>query len=683
MARNDEQRNINIHFDTNAQQAATEVDNLTRSVNQATQATDRQATSVSKVTDEITSNGGAMAILDTVTGGWASTVKDSIEALGLFTKGTNLSTVAQRAYTMVVGTSTGALKAFRIALAATGIGAAVVLIGFLVEAWMNLANATDEATEAQKRFDAQAKISKQVADERMSDLEFEAEMLREIARERGASIQETRRLETEAYNKRLDELRRQSLDEKLSVEDRREAAKKWSQEFNQNLLREQRWRADDAESARETARATAQNRVKIAKDNSAELKRIEEERIAFYKKVETDYKDWLSVNQAVNPSKGLLAQGEINYRKLQEQRAADLKDAERYVKNNNEHYTELTNTINTYYDVQLARLKAEKEEILGIEAAAFELGVSNIDVRNEYDINAVSQVYKQTLDFIEGIKNSDLKAYYSEVFNIDRIKQSQALIEKYKVSVNELVELKPENGTIFANSLFGSESDAVTSINKLKEYNNLVLIAQEEQAISEAELLEASEAEKQLIRDRYHKLRQDNEQASADAIVEITKLQQQQQMQALNAYGDLLGATAGLMEEHTTGYKVLAIAQTTIDTYTSAMSAYKGMVQAIPGPVGIAAGAAAAAASVITGISNVKKILAVKVPGGSSSSAGAAPSATATNVHFVSSSENQIATSVANATNNQNNKPIKAYVVSSDVSTAQSLEMNKIESNSL
>ena len=67
MARNDEQRNINIHFDTNAQQAATEVDNLTRSVNQATQATDRQATSVSKVTDEITSNGGAMAILDTVT----------------------------------------------------------------------------------------------------------------------------------------------------------------------------------------------------------------------------------------------------------------------------------------------------------------------------------------------------------------------------------------------------------------------------------------------------------------------------------------------------------------------------------------------------------------------------------------------------------------------------------------
>lgn len=43
----------------------------------------------------------------------------------------NLNATAQRAYAAAVGTSTGALKAFRLALAATGIGVAVVAVGML------------------------------------------------------------------------------------------------------------------------------------------------------------------------------------------------------------------------------------------------------------------------------------------------------------------------------------------------------------------------------------------------------------------------------------------------------------------------------------------------------------------------------------------------------------------------
>ena len=57
----------------------------------------------------------------------------------------NLNSVAQRAYALAVGTSTGALKAFRLALVATGIGAAVVAIGLLVSNW-------DKLTAAVQRF---------------------------------------------------------------------------------------------------------------------------------------------------------------------------------------------------------------------------------------------------------------------------------------------------------------------------------------------------------------------------------------------------------------------------------------------------------------------------------------------------------------------------------------------------
>lgn len=57
----------------------------------------------------------------------------------------NLNAAAQRAYALAVGTSTGAMKAFRLALVATGIGAAVVAIGLLIANY-------DKLTAAVKGF---------------------------------------------------------------------------------------------------------------------------------------------------------------------------------------------------------------------------------------------------------------------------------------------------------------------------------------------------------------------------------------------------------------------------------------------------------------------------------------------------------------------------------------------------
>lgn len=60
---------------------------------------------------------------------------------------TNLNTAAQAAYSFVVGTSTGALKLFRIALAATGIGLIVIAIGALIANWDKLTEAISGSTE--------------------------------------------------------------------------------------------------------------------------------------------------------------------------------------------------------------------------------------------------------------------------------------------------------------------------------------------------------------------------------------------------------------------------------------------------------------------------------------------------------------------------------------------------------
>lgn len=59
---------------------------------------------------------------------------------------------AQQAYTLVVGTSTGALKAFKLALAATGIGLAVVAVGALAANWDKVEAAMSSVSKEQKEF---------------------------------------------------------------------------------------------------------------------------------------------------------------------------------------------------------------------------------------------------------------------------------------------------------------------------------------------------------------------------------------------------------------------------------------------------------------------------------------------------------------------------------------------------
>jgi len=63
---------------------------------------------------------------------------------------TNLNTAAQTAYTIAVGASTGALRAFRIALATTGVGALVVGLGFLISKLFDTKEETEELNEELK-----------------------------------------------------------------------------------------------------------------------------------------------------------------------------------------------------------------------------------------------------------------------------------------------------------------------------------------------------------------------------------------------------------------------------------------------------------------------------------------------------------------------------------------------------
>ena len=104
----------------------------------------------------------------------------AVEKIGILQ--TNLSTAAQTAYAAVVGTSTGALKAFRIALASTGIGLIVVAVGALVANWDKLTAAIFGSNEEADRFNEINKEAQKSIAKTNVELEFYAGIVNDVTK---------------------------------------------------------------------------------------------------------------------------------------------------------------------------------------------------------------------------------------------------------------------------------------------------------------------------------------------------------------------------------------------------------------------------------------------------------------------------------------------------------------------
>lgn len=91
--------------------------------------------------------------------------KESAFMIGLATAKTWLLTTAQKVYAVAVGTSTGAMKLFRTALLATGIGAVIAGISLLTEWIINLSNSTDEGTESFNKMNEELERQKKLYEE--------------------------------------------------------------------------------------------------------------------------------------------------------------------------------------------------------------------------------------------------------------------------------------------------------------------------------------------------------------------------------------------------------------------------------------------------------------------------------------------------------------------------------------
>ena len=261
------------------------VDNLTKAEKKLNKETGKTASQF----EEVTKNGGAIAILDQLTGGLASRVRDTFEATKLF----NFS-----------------LKSMRTALIATGIGAFVVALGLVVAYWDDIVEfITGANAELQKQID--------LKNEYISDLDYELTVMKaqqdlaiaqggynkELAAQQRARLKdllEERKLAVELLELQLQNLRHKDYEQYIEVHKAFEKAKldvikteialqnSWNdvteraktnrekQAADEKLLSDNRKKANEDALAAEREKADAIEQITVGQVNTEAEKRAEE-----------------------------------------------------------------------------------------------------------------------------------------------------------------------------------------------------------------------------------------------------------------------------------------------------------------------------------------------------------------------------------------------------------------------
>ena len=143
----------------------------------------------------------------------------------------------------------------------------------------------------------------------------------------------------------------------------------------------------------------------------------------------------------------------------------------------------------------------------------------------------------------------------------------------------------------------------------------------------------------------------------------IDKAEADAKKKLVNEVSNVMGTASELLGKQTAAGKALAIAQTTIKTIQGGVAAFTGMIDEIPGPVGIALGAVAAAGVVASGFKSVQEIINVPVPNSGGVSSPTMPSAPVINAQSTTKSQTQD----VRVTNTDDKEPIKAYITNSDL----------------
>jgi chromosome segregation ATPase len=224
---------------------------------------------------------------------------ESALAIGLNTVATKIQTGAQIAYTAVVGATTGALKALRVALVSTGVGALVVGLGLLIAKLTEGKESTEDLEQAQKDLNDELDRSSDLYEQNAKTVDFltKANVLR--AKIAGKSEIEIQKLEQDGIKKKRElllqenvDLEKQLYNEKATSEQRKKiiadiySNKKLYNDLGDELTLNSYELELDITNKRREAQAKAKDEAnaenkRLADERKAREQKELEERIAF------------------------------------------------------------------------------------------------------------------------------------------------------------------------------------------------------------------------------------------------------------------------------------------------------------------------------------------------------------------------------------------------------------------
>ena len=281
----------------------------------------------------------------------------------------------------------------------------------------------------------------------------------------------------------------------------------------------------------------------------------------------------------------------------------------------------------------------------------------------------------------------------------EKLKLQALLDEKYRISQSDLNAKKDADLATYMEKFIAknkeyAEADSVAEVESIRVKNEQILNKEREDAIAlaieKASNHIATAEQLKTIDDYYDALDLENTQKAADEKIAIDETVMQAKLELLGLIGNGIGALGALFEQGTAASKTAAIAEIAIG---SAVGFIQGLDIAQKGAKGTGPLApyafpifyATQAVAILGAVARAKSALS-SVKGGSGGlgsigSGGAVSAGTMPNVSFMASSENQIANGITNKQPEQ--APIKAYVVSQDMSTQQQLDRNLVNTTTL
>lgn len=324
----------------------------------------------------------------------------------------------------------------------------------------------------------------------------------------------------------------------------------------------------------------------------------------------------------------------------------------------------LAQTQNTKKEIgQLDKQEAdERQRVIDLEEKA-----AQDKVKNLAEIEKAEAVTKAELRELE---EKELAAHYANLIELANKygEDTTALEEAQRFKEQELKAKYDEED---AKALLEEQNKKIEDLALQDEFDTLTFEEQREKLRQQKELILNDE-----LLSKEQKIQLENENAKASE--EITENEYAAKKHMVLSYAQSLAQFSDILGKETAAGKTLAVASALFSTYQGASDALKD--ETIPNTF---ARIAAVGAVLSTGFAQVKGIMSTQVPGGGSTptpvmNAGVQTGAPAFNV-VGTGATSQLASAIAD----QEAAPSRSYVLAQDVTTAQAMERNIIDSASL